>query len=84
MESPFEADNNTKQSYSVIKIGLPKGHFTFHSFWRSEATLAYNVHVPIQSIKRHGSWTSDCVWTFIQEINNFSADIASWFTIINA
>ena len=69
----------------VIKLGLPKGHFTFHTFRRSGATLAYNAHVPIQSIKSHGSWTSDCVWTYIQENNKFSADIASSFAkLINA
>ena len=63
----------------VVKLGLPKGHFTFHTFRRSGATLAYNSHVPIQSIKSHGSWTSDCVWTYIQQNNELSSDIASSF-----
>ena len=69
----------------IVQTGLPKGHFTFHTFRRSGATLAYNAHVPIQSIKSHGSWTSDCVWTYIQQNNNLSADIASSFAkLINA
>ena len=63
----------------VVKLGLPKGHFTFHTFRRSGATLAYNSHVPIQSIKSYGSWTSDCVWTYIQQNNGLSSDIASSF-----
>ena len=69
----------------IVKMGLPKGHFTFHTFRCSGATLAYNAYVPIQSIKRHGSWTSDCVWTYIQENNKLSADIASSFArLMNA
>ena len=63
----------------VVKLGLPKGHFTFHTFRCSGATLAYNSHVPIQSIKSHGSWMSDCVWTYIQQNNELSSDIASSF-----
>ena len=69
----------------LAKMGLPKGHFTFHTFRRSGATLAYNAHVPIQSIKSHGSWTSDCVWTYIQQDDSLSSDIASSFAnLINA
>ena len=41
-----------------MALGLNPSHFTFHSFCRSGATLAFNSHVPIQSIKRHGTWTS--------------------------
>ena len=43
-----------------VKLGVAPNHYTFHSFWRSGATLAYNAHMPIQSIKHHGSWVSDC------------------------
>ena len=39
-----------------IKLGYPSNHFTFHNFRRSVATLAYNSHMLIQSIKRHDSW----------------------------
>ena len=44
-----------------VKLGLDPHHFTFHTFRCSGATCAYNAHVPLQSIKSHGSWTSECV-----------------------
>ena len=62
-----------------VKLGVAPNHYTFHSFRRSGATLAYNAHMPIQSIKHHGSWTWDCVWTYIEQDNSHSAHIASCF-----
>ena len=68
-----------------IKIGYSPHHFTFHTFRRSGATLAYNSHMPIQKIKYHGSWTSDCVWRYIQQDSAYSQDIAMSFAkLINA
>ena len=61
-----------------IALNLPANYFTFHDLRRSGATLAYNAHVPIQDIKRHGTWSSDCVWTYIQ------SDHASGETLANA
>ena len=49
-----------------VSLGLNPHFFTFHSFRRSGATFAYNSHVPIQQIKLHGIWSSDCVWRYIQ------------------
>ena len=49
-----------------VHLGLNLSHFTFHSFRRSGATFAFNAQVPIQNIKRHGTWTSDCIWRYIQ------------------
>ena len=66
------------------KLGLSSNHFTFHSFRRSGATLAFDAHVPLQSIKSHGSWTSDCVWTYIQQNKSSTRDIAlSFARVIN-
>ena len=48
-----------------VMLGLDPHHFTFHTFRRSGAMCAYNAHVPLQSIKSHGSWASECVWTYI-------------------
>ena len=61
------------------KLGFHPHHFSFHCFRRSGASLAYNSHMPIQKIKHHGSWTSDCVWKYIQADQNFSKDIAMSF-----
>ena len=49
-----------------MTLGLDPAFFTYHSFRRSGATFAYNAHVPIQQIKRHGTWSSECVWRYIQ------------------
>ena len=47
-------------------LGLNPAFHTFHDLRRSGATFAYNSHIPIQQIKRHGTWSSDCVWGYIQ------------------
>ena len=65
-----------------VKMGFPPSHFTFHTFRRSGASFAYNSHMPLGSIKHHGSWTSDCVWTYIQANENSSRDIAASFARI--
>ena len=47
---------------SINKTLCLNPHFyTFHCFRRSGATFAYNAHIPVQQIKRHGTWTSECV-----------------------
>ena len=62
-----------------LKMGLASNHFTFHTFRRSGANMAYNAHMPIQSIQQHGSWASDCFWTYIQKNNSHSKQIATSF-----
>ena len=49
-----------------MTLGLDIHFFTDHSCRRSGATFAYNAHVPIQQIKCHGTWSSECVWRYIQ------------------
>ena len=63
-----------------VKMGLPKNYFTFHAFRRSGATLAYKSQVSVQHIKDHGSWASNCVWTYIHKDYIAGEDIASTFT----
>ena len=46
-------------------LGLRLGYLTFYDFRRSGATFAFNAHVPIQEIKRHGTWSSESVWAYI-------------------
>ena len=61
-------DSRVRKALKSINmtLGLNPHFFTFHSFRRSGATFAYNAHVPIQQIKRHGTWSSECVWRYIQ------------------
>ena len=49
-----------------LSLDLEPNYFTFHDLQRSGATYAYNAHIPVQEIKRHGTWSSDCVWQYIQ------------------
>ena len=65
--TPF-IDSKVRKLFKQINVhlGLHPSHFTFHSPRRSAATFAFNAHVPIQSIQRHGTWTSDCIWRYIQ------------------
>ena len=59
-----------------VSLGLNPHFFTFHSFRRSGATFAYNAHVPIQQIKRHGTWSSECVWRYIQADHSAGESLA--------
>ena len=45
----------------LIHLKLDPPLFTFHTFCRSGATLAFNSDVNIQKPKRHGIWSSDAV-----------------------
>ena len=49
----------------------PQGH-GFHAFRRSGATLAYDLHVPLENIMHHGLWRSSSVWTYLQQTSNVS------------
>ena len=49
----------------LLRLGLDPLRFTFPSFRRSGATLAYNLDIDIDEIKRHGTWRSDAVNTYI-------------------
>ena len=77
-------DTRIRKCLSKInqKMGNTPKYFTFHSFRRSGTTLAYNSHIPLQSIKSHGSWASDCVWTYIQNDHKSGEDIASSFATL--
>ena len=39
--------------------------YGYHTFRRTRATLAYNLNVPMQYIKRHGTLKSDAVYQYI-------------------
>ena len=60
-------------------IHLNPQHFSFHTFRRSGATLAFNNNVDLQAIKRHGTWTSDAVNAYIVADPVHTASVASSF-----
>ena len=63
--------------YINVHLGLNPSHFTFHSFRRSGATFAFNAYVPIQNIKRHRTWTSDCIWRYVQADQSSGEQLAT-------
>ena len=80
-------DSRVRKALKSINmaLGLNPHFFTYHSFRRSGATFAYNAHVPIQQIKRHGTWSSECVWRYIQSDHVSGEALAmSLAAVINA
>ena len=63
----------------LLSLQLHNSKITFHSFRRSGATLAFNSSVPLQDIQCHGTWSSDCVWSYITQDHNVSDKVASTF-----
>ena len=63
----------------ITALNLGQSSLTFHSFQRSGATMAFNSEVPIQDIQSHGTWTSDCVWSYITQNHDASDKVALAF-----
>ena len=72
-------DSRVRKFFKRINIALdlPSNYFTFHDLRRSGATFAFHSHVPIQDIKRHGTWSSDCVWRYIQLDHSLGETLAN-------
>ena len=71
-------DSRVRKALKCINshLGLRPNFFTFHDFRCSGATFVYHSHIPIQEIKRHGTWSSDCVWGYIQSDHSSSETLA--------
>ena len=63
----------------LSRIGLDPMSFGFHAFRRSGATLAYNLDVKWEDIKRHGTWRSDAVNSYIVADAHKATGVASSF-----
>ena len=63
----------------LLALDLQNSNITFHTFRRSGATFAFNHNVNIQNIKKHGTWTSDCVWQYITDSAETGRQVASMF-----
>ena len=74
-------DTRLRKNFSTIlnKLHLSQSKITFHSLRRSGATLAFNSSVPIQDIQSHGTWTSECVWSYITQDHQASDKVALAF-----
>ena len=56
-------------------MGLSARAFTFHDYRRTEATMAFSQHVPLDVIKTHGAWASDAVWYYIKNSDSVAAQV---------
>ena len=67
----------------VTSMGLDPLVYTSHTFRRSGATLAHNLDISIENIKRHGTWQSDAVNSYIiddpQRASAVAASLARFF-----
>ena len=59
-------------------LGFQKS-FTFHDFRRSGATWAFRHGVSLQDIQAQGTWSSSCVWRYIQVPPSGASTVASSF-----
>ena len=71
-------DSKVRKTLAAINLALnlPKKFYTFHAFRRSGATLAYKAHAPIRDIMEQGTWTSGCVWRYIQKDVDKGSNVA--------
>ena len=72
-------DSRVRKTLKSINLSLGSNptYHTFHDFRRSGATFAPASQVPIQEIKRHGTWSSDCVWKYIYSDHSSGENLAS-------
>ena len=69
----------------VRTMGLPIQGHGFHSFHRSGATLAYDSNVSLSSIKMHGVWNSDAIWSYISDNTSQSLQVPFTFqSLVNS
>ena len=64
---------------AVTSIGLDPKIYTFHSFRRSGASLAFNHDVDLNKIKQHGNWKSDAIWTYLRNTPKAASTIPTTF-----
>ena len=64
---------------AVTSIGLDPKVYTFHSFRRSGASLAFNHDVDLNKIKQHGNWKSDAIWTYLRNTPKAASTIPTTF-----
>ena len=67
----------------LIALDIDPFTHTFHCFRRSGASLAFNSNVTLQSIKQHGTWSSDIVWSYIVSNPQQQNSVASTFQYSN-
>ena len=72
------ARKHLKQVSTLIGVSP---HFKFHDFRRAGSTWAFNFGVPLDHIKAHGTWASDCVWRYISSVPQPSSTVSRAFQL---
>ena len=62
----------------TVSMGLNPSHYTFHSFHRSGASLAFDSSVALEN-KQHGSWRSEAVWSYLNSTPTDASVISHTF-----
>ena len=80
--SPLTDSMVRKHLKRVLRLlQLHHHNFTFHTFRRSGASWAFQHGVPIEAIKQQGTWSSDCVWRYIQKTNPSTSPLTQAFRL---
>ena len=63
----------------VLSLGLSPQLYSFHTFRRSGASLAFSQSTPVQDIQQQGTWSSDAVWAYIIQDPSRQNQVTSTF-----
>ena len=63
----------------LTSLDIDPSTYSFHSFRRLGASLAFNSNVSLQSIQHHGTWSSDAVWSYIISNPHHQGSVAATF-----
>ena len=80
MHGPITQSQTRTHLNKVLKfLHMDASLFCFHTFRRSGATLAFNSHVQVDHIKRHGTWSSEAVYAYILDDTTNATQVADAF-----
>ena len=65
--------------HSVSRALNLSPHLIFHDFRRSGATWAFHHGVPLSQIMHHGTWRSDWVWKYINDLSTTPSAVSTTF-----
>ena len=74
--SDSTARKHLKKVSSLLATTTP---LTFHAFRRAGTTWAFQKGVPLEQIMKHGTWSSDAVWRYVQSVPSAVTPVSSTF-----
>ena len=74
--SDSAARKHLKLISTILKISPT---LTFHSFRKSATTWAFQNGVSLQEIMKHGTWSSNAVWSYIKSVPSSSSQVSRTF-----